>query len=97
MEENKPKEMDLETKVELFERKAAGYRQNWMNAEDIIMTYQYMSEKDKQLLAKKEQEIHHLKDRIEKFRKEPEQLERSSKTKSSEKISGGEAAFLFCL
>ncbi|MCY8110668.1 hypothetical protein MOF19_16590 [Bacillus spizizenii] len=69
MEENKPKEMDLETKVELFERKAAGYRQNWMNAEDIIMTYQYMIEKDKQLLAEKEQEIQHLKEHIEKLEK----------------------------
>ncbi|WP_063336254.1 hypothetical protein [Bacillus subtilis] len=69
MEENKPKELDLETKVELFERKAAGYRQNWMNAEDIIMTYQYMSEKDKQLLAEKEQEIQHLKEHIEKLEK----------------------------
>ncbi|MDQ4709426.1 hypothetical protein RBI89_07670 [Bacillus subtilis] len=69
MEENKPKEMDLETKVELFERKAAGYRQNWMNAEDIIMTYQYMIEKDKQLLAEKDQEIQHLKEHIEKLEK----------------------------
>ncbi|CAI6312880.1 hypothetical protein NRS6131_16860 [Bacillus subtilis] len=69
MEENKPKELDLETKVELFERKAAGYRQNWMNAEDIIMTYQYMIEKDKQLLAEKDQEIQHLKEHIEKLEK----------------------------
>ncbi|MCG3229788.1 hypothetical protein HXV89_10490 [Bacillus subtilis] len=69
MEENKPKEMDLETKVELFERKAAGYRQNWMNAEDIIMTYQYMIEKDKQVLAEKDQEIQHLKEHIEKLEK----------------------------
>ncbi|MEC1682454.1 hypothetical protein [Bacillus mojavensis] len=69
MEENKPKEMDLETKAELFERKAAGYRQNWMNAEDIIMTYQFMIEKDKQLLAEKEQEIQHLKEHIEKLEK----------------------------
>ncbi|CAI6304610.1 hypothetical protein P9152_00835 [Bacillus subtilis] len=69
MEENKPKEMDLEMKVELFERKAAGYRQNWMNAEDILMTYQYMSEKDKQLLAEKDQEIQHLKEHIEKLEK----------------------------
>lgn len=69
MEENKPKELNLETKVELFERKAAGYRQNWMNAEDILMTYQYMSEKDKQLLAEKDQEIQHLKEHIEKLEK----------------------------
>ncbi|MFP7234135.1 hypothetical protein SFC70_19855 [Bacillus subtilis] len=69
MEENKPKELDLETKVELFERKAAGYRQKWMNAEDIIMTYQYMIEKDKQLLAEKDQEIQHLKEHIEKLEK----------------------------
>ena len=33
MEENNRSELDLETKAELFERKAAGYRQNWMNAE----------------------------------------------------------------
>ncbi|WP_144453564.1 hypothetical protein [Bacillus subtilis] len=69
MEENNRSELDLETKAELFERKAAGYRQNWMNAEDILMTYQYMSEKDKQLLTEKEQEIQHLKEHIEKLEK----------------------------
>ncbi|MBL3648448.1 hypothetical protein [Bacillus sp. RHFS10] len=69
MEEKKSNEMDLETKVELFERKAAGYRQNWMNAEDIIMTYQYMIEKDKQTLAEKDQEIQHLKEHLEKLEK----------------------------
>ncbi|CAM5501243.1 MULTISPECIES: hypothetical protein [Bacillus] len=69
MEEKKTNEMDLETKAELFERKAAAYRQNWMDAEDVILSYQYLSEKDKQLLAEKEQEIQHLKEHIEKLEK----------------------------
>ncbi|WEZ04472.1 hypothetical protein P5666_22230 [Bacillus subtilis] len=69
MEEKKTNEMDLETKAELFERKAAAYRQNWMDAEDIILSYQYLSEKDKQLLAEKEQEIQHLKEHIKKLEK----------------------------
>ncbi|MGE9751352.1 hypothetical protein ACQP3R_00140 [Bacillus inaquosorum] len=69
MEEKRPNEMDLETKAELFERKAAAYRQNWMDAEDVILSYQYLSEKDKQLLAEKEQEIQHLKEHIEKLEK----------------------------
>lgn len=69
MEEKKSNEMDLETKAELFERKAAAYRQNWMDAEDVILSYQYLSEKDKQLLAEKEQEIQHLKEHIEKLEK----------------------------
>ncbi|MGG1244025.1 hypothetical protein ABE187_14325 [Bacillus cabrialesii] len=69
MEEKKSNEMDLETKAELFERKAAAYRQNWMEAEDVILSYQYLSEKDKQLLAEKEQEIQHLKEHIEKLEK----------------------------
>ncbi|TAH79766.1 MULTISPECIES: hypothetical protein [Bacillus] len=69
MEEKKSNEMDLETKAELFERKAAAYRQNWMDAEDVVLSYQYLSEKDKQLLAEKEQEIQHLKEHIEKLEK----------------------------
>ncbi|WP_276730474.1 hypothetical protein [Bacillus sp. (in: firmicutes)] len=69
MEEKKTNEMDLETKAGLFERKAAAYRQNWMDAEDVILSYQYLSEKDKQLLAEKEQEIQHLKEHIEKLEK----------------------------
>lgn len=69
MEEKKTHEMDLETKAELFERKAAAYRQNWMDAEDVVLSYQYLSEKDKQLLAEKEQEIQHLKEHIEKLEK----------------------------
>lgn len=69
MEEKKTHEMDLETKAELFERKAAAYRQNWMDAEDVILSYQYLSEKDKQLLAEKDQEIQHLKEHIEKLEK----------------------------
>ncbi|AZV50371.1 hypothetical protein DIC78_15915 [Bacillus halotolerans] len=69
MEEKKTHEMDLETKAELFERKAAAYRQNWMDAEDVVLSYQYLSEKDKQLLAGKEQEIQHLKEHIEKLEK----------------------------
>ncbi|CAF1852086.1 hypothetical protein [Bacillus subtilis] len=69
MEEKKTNEMDLETKAELFERKAAAYRQNWMDAEDVVLSYQYLSEKDKQLLAEKEQEIQHLKEHIEKLEK----------------------------
>ncbi|MFW2110391.1 hypothetical protein [Bacillus spizizenii] len=69
MEEKKTNEMDLETKAELFERKAAAYRQNWMDAEDVILSYQYLSEKDKQLLTEKEQEIQHLKEHIEKLEK----------------------------
>ncbi|NTU28285.1 hypothetical protein HPX95_19300 [Bacillus tequilensis] len=69
MEEKRPNEMDLETKAELFERKAAAYRKNWMDAEDVVLSYQYLSEKDKQLLAEKEQEIQHLKEHIEKLEK----------------------------
>ena len=69
MEENKTNELDLETKAGLFERKAAAYRQNWMNAEDVILSYQYLSEKDKRLLAEKDQEIQHLKEHIEKLEK----------------------------
>ncbi|MEC1621076.1 hypothetical protein [Bacillus mojavensis] len=69
MEEKKSNEMDLETKVELFERKAAAYRQNWMDAEDVILSYQYLSDKDKQLLAEKDQEIQHLKEHLEKLEK----------------------------
>ncbi|MGG3820014.1 hypothetical protein ABEU87_21530 [Bacillus subtilis] len=69
MEEKKSNEMDLEMKAELFERKAAAYRQNWMDAEDVVLSYQYLSEKDKQLLAEKEQAIQHLKEHIEKLEK----------------------------
>ncbi|MCT6514749.1 hypothetical protein OQZ55_03925 [Bacillus subtilis] len=61
--------LELETKVELFEMKAATYQQKWLKAEDTLMTYSYMSEKDKQLLAEKEQEIQHLKEHIEKLEK----------------------------
>ncbi|MCY8199770.1 hypothetical protein [Bacillus subtilis] len=45
MEEKKSNEMDLETKAELFERKAAAYRQNWMDAEDVVLSYQRRNKK----------------------------------------------------
>ncbi|MEC1600730.1 hypothetical protein [Bacillus halotolerans] len=61
--------LELETKVELFELKAATYQQKWINAEDTLMTYSYMAEKDKELLKQKDEEIQHLKEHIEKLEK----------------------------
>ncbi|MEK4379245.1 hypothetical protein [Bacillus sp. FSL R5-0434] len=61
--------LELETKVELFEMKAATYQQKWLKAEDTLMTYSYMSKKDKELLKQKDEEIQHLKEHIEKLEK----------------------------
>nr|WGD74448.1 hypothetical protein P5668_11680 [Bacillus subtilis] len=61
--------LELETKVELFEMKAATYQQKWLKAEDTLMTYSYMAKKDKELLKQKDEEIQHLKEQIEKLEK----------------------------